>query len=81
VQTQLQSMKNVISITYSSIEDVRSRGDDICDCLPPCSDTRYEPEISYASFPGGGFNLTRTFKRLVEGRNLSSSTDGTQYFK
>ena len=62
-------------------EAVRSQGDKTCDCLPPCSDTRYEPEISYASFPGHGFNLTRTFKRLVTKRNLSSGTDGTEYFK
>ena len=62
-------------------EKVRSQGDKHCNCLPPCSDTRYEPEISYASFPGHGFNLTRTFKRLVTKRNLSSGTDGTEYYK
>ncbi len=60
---------------------MRSSGHEICECLPPCTDTRYDPEISYASFPGHGFNLTRTFKRLVEKRNLSTGTDGTQYFK
>lgn len=63
------------------IEDVRARGDKICDCLPPCADIRYDPEVSYASFPGRGFNLTRTFKRLVQERNLSAGTDGTEYFK
>lgn len=62
-------------------EDVRARGDKICDCLPPCTDIRYDPEVSYASFPGRGFNLTRTFKRLVQERNLSAGTDGTEYFK
>ncbi|XP_046452018.1 pickpocket protein 28-like [Daphnia pulex] len=71
--------------SYTCISDVnekvRSHGHEICECLPPCTDTRYDPEISYASFPGHGFNLTRTFKRLVEKRNLSTGTDGTEYFK
>ena len=62
-------------------EDVRQNEDKICHCLPPCTDVWYDPEISYASFPGHGFNLTRTFKRLVTSLNLSSSTDSFQYFK
>lgn len=63
-------------------EEIRVQGDEMCqDCLPCCSDTWYEPEISHASFPGNGFNQTRTFKRLVEQRNLSSDTDSNQYFK
>lgn len=56
-------------------------GDEICDCMPPCSDTWYEPEISYAPFPGSGFNLTRTFRRIAEKRNLSAKTDSTGYMK
>lgn len=61
-------------------EDVRQHEDTLCHCLPPCTDIWYDPEISYATFPGRGFNLTRTFKRMVAARNLSveSSTD---YFK
>lgn len=60
---------------------MRLHGDTICGCLPPCSDTWYEPEISYASFPGAGFTKTRTFKRLVARRNLSADTASDQYFK
>ncbi|KAI9565143.1 putative amiloride-sensitive sodium channel [Daphnia sinensis] len=69
------------SCISDAYEDVREREDQFCSCLPPCSDVWYDPEISYANFPGRGFNLTRTFKRLVAGRNLSSSADGTEYFK
>ncbi|XP_046649315.1 pickpocket protein 28-like isoform X2 [Daphnia pulicaria] len=71
--------------SYSCIsdvyEDVRQNEDKICHCLPPCTDVWYDPEISYSSFPGRGFNLTRTFKRLVAGRNLSSNADSNEYFK
>ena len=62
-------------------ETVREEGDQICDCLPPCTDVWYQPEISYASFPGHGFNLTRTFKRMVENLDLKPGTDGNAYFK
>lgn len=62
-------------------EEVRSHGDEICDCLPPCADTWYEPEISYAPFPGSGFTRTRTYKRLLSSFNLSSDMDSTAYFK
>ncbi|KAI9552641.1 putative amiloride-sensitive sodium channel [Daphnia sinensis] len=71
--------------SYSCIsdayEDVRQKEEVFCNCLPPCTDVWYDPEISYATFPGRGFNLTRTFKRLVAGLNLSSTTDSNEYFK
>jgi len=37
-----------------------------CDCLPPCTDEWFEPEISYSSFPGHGFGLSRTYKRVAD---------------
>lgn len=64
-----------------AIEEIRSRRDDICDCLPPCSDTWYEPEISYASFPGRGFNRTSTYKRIERKHNIGPGTDITEYLK
>ena len=64
---------------FKYVDEIRR--EDICDCLPPCTDTWYEPEISYASFPGNGFNLTRTYKRLIEAVNLTANADGNQYLK
>lgn len=61
-------------------EAVRQYEDELCHCLPPCTDIWYDPEISYATFPGRGFNLTRTFKRMVAARNLSAESS-TDYFK
>lgn len=78
---QKERHKFLLSSTIPCSEDVREREDQFCSCLPPCSDVWYDPEISYATFPGRGFNLTRTFKRLVAGRNLSSTADGNEYFK
>lgn len=69
---------------FSCIEDIHSRGDycgKVCGCLPPCSDTWYEPEISYASFPGRGFNRTRTFKRIVARHNLNPGPETKEYLK
>jgi len=62
-------------------EDIRANGEQKCDCPPPCSEIWYAPEISNAPFPGNGFNLTRTFKRLVESLNLEPNADATAYFK
>lgn len=67
--------------SYSLIDEIRGRGDEVCDCLPPCTDTWYEPEVSYASFPGRGFNRTRTFKRIVARRNLRPGPQTKEYLK
>jgi amiloride-sensitive sodium channel len=40
----------------------------------------YNPEISNAPFPGRGFNLTRTFQRLVERLNVSRDVNTVDYF-
>ena len=64
---------------FKYVDEIR-RGD-FCSCLPPCADIWYEPEISYASFPGYGFNLTRTYKRLLSAVNLTTDVDGNQYLK
>lgn len=62
-------------------DEVKLRGDEVCHCLPPCTEEWYDPEISSAPFPGNGFNLTRTFKRMVDSLNLSEAVDATEYFK
>ena len=68
-------------ILLKKAEEIRARGDEVCDCLPPCSDTWYEPEISYASFPGRGFNKTRTFRRIVARRKLNVQSNAGEYLK
>lgn len=60
-------------------EEIHSRAEEMCDCLPPCSDTWYEPEISHAAFPGRGFNRTRTFRRILARRNVSLGVETNQY--
>lgn len=57
---------------------MRRNGINTCGCLPQCNDQRFEPEISQASFPGRGFNSSRTFTRLTEKLNLEPDL---QYFK
>lgn len=82
-QTKLCEI-NAYSCISEVYEDIHSRGDycgEICNCLPPCSDTWYEPEISYASFPGRGFNRTRTFKRIVARHNLNPGPETKEYLK
>ncbi|XP_032777886.2 pickpocket protein 28 [Daphnia magna] len=59
-------------------EELRRNGIHTCGCLPQCNDQWYEPEISQASFPGRGFNSSRTFSRLTE--KLHHKPD-FQYFK
>ena len=57
-------------------------GDTLCNqCLSSCSDVWYEPEISSAPFPGRGFNLTRTFQRMVAHFNLSVDLKVDEYIK
>ena len=71
-------LKHFITLT----ENVRNNGDELCyECLPPCTDIWYEPEISYAPFPGRGFNLSRTYRRLVNDLNVPAGTDGNEYLK
>ncbi|XP_057370231.1 pickpocket protein 28-like [Daphnia carinata] len=75
---------NAYSCISEVYEDIHSRGDycgEVCNCLPPCSDTWYEPEISYASFPGRGFNRTRTFKRIVARHSLNPGSETKEYLK
>ena len=56
-------------------------GENVCDCLPQCSDDDWlESEISQASFPGRGFLLSRTFNRLAKKLNLKLESE-LQYFK
>lgn len=62
-------------------EEIRGRSDEVCDCLPPCTDTWYEPEISYASFPGRGFNRTRTYKRIMGKHSLDPGHETNNYLK
>ena len=66
-------------------EGVRANPDKLeyqCDCPPPCTDEWFEPEISYATFPGHGFKLSRTFQRLVDKINVSSKeVEHDPYFK
>lgn len=57
------SMYQCLDLEY---EKIRMDVDKYCDCPPPCTDEWYEPEISYATFPGNGFNLSRTHKRLKQ---------------
>ena len=64
-----------------STEGIRAFEDQFCECWPSCAEVWYNPEISHAPFPGEGFNLTRTFKRLVAKRNLSDFTGSRAYFK
>lgn len=45
---------------------MRRNGVNTCNCLPPCIDEWYEPEISSSSFPGHGLSLSRTFQRMAE---------------
>jgi hypothetical protein len=68
-------------IVFLDVEEIRSRGDEYCDCLPPCSDTWYEPEISYASFPGRGFNRTSTYKRIEKKHKISPGMNIREYLK
>lgn len=62
-------------------ESVREREEELCHCRPPCTDVWFEPEVSYAPFPGRGFNLTRTFKRMVKDLKLEDDVDTTDYFR
>ncbi|XP_046452024.1 sodium channel protein Nach-like [Daphnia pulex] len=59
-------------------EEIRRNGINTCGCLPQCNDQWFEPEISQTSFPGRGFNSSRTFTRLAEKLNLEPDL---QYFK
>ncbi|KAK4020504.1 pickpocket protein 28 isoform X2 [Daphnia magna] len=74
---EMQAYKCIAKV----FEEIRLNDDDVCDCLPPCSDTWYEPEISYASFPGRGFNRSSTYKRIERKRKIGPGVDMTEYFK
>ncbi|XP_057370230.1 pickpocket protein 28-like [Daphnia carinata] len=74
---EMQAYKCIAKV----FEEIRLNDDDVCDCLPPCSDTWYEPEISYASFPGRGFNRTSTYKRIERKRKIGPGVDMTEYLK
>jgi hypothetical protein len=56
-----------------------------CNCLPLCNAEWFEPEISYATFPGRAFfssnHSTSVLKRIATKLNLDSDTDLDQYLK
>ncbi|XP_046649312.1 pickpocket protein 28-like [Daphnia pulicaria] len=82
-QTKLCEIKSYGCIA-EVYEGIHLRGDicgEECNCLPPCTDTWYEPEISYASFPGRGFNRTRTFNRIVARHRLDTGSETKEYLK
>lgn len=63
-------MISIALVTENIRSDPETGG---CDCPPPCTEEWYEPEISYATFPGRGFHLSRTFQRLATRLNLSAN--------
>lgn len=71
-----------VFVVTVSVRQTPEHPDINCDCPPPCADEWFEPEISYSTFPGRGFNLSRTFKRLSSKLNLSGiDVQEDTYFK
>lgn len=63
-------------------ERVYSVGNGVCrNCLPSCTDVWFNPEISYAPFPGFGFNSSRTYERVKVALNLTNQTDENEFLK
>lgn len=52
-----------------------------CDCIPPCADEWFNPQVTAAPFPGEGFRKTRTFKRLISAARNNASTLVNSYMR
>ena len=35
-------------------------------CIQDCDEIEFESEMSYATFPGNGFNQSRTYSRVIK---------------
>lgn len=80
-------LPRLIRLTFTNVDFVALKDevvefeDTLCDCPPTCSNIWYNPEISYAPFPGQGFPFSRAFERLTSNPNVNSRKFLKEYLK